>query len=47
MTSNSLFCWSCEKHQKVAEIEPNIFRCLECGRIRDLTDPDESLGKEE
>jgi hypothetical protein len=45
MSSNDLFCWTCEKRQPVTEIEPNIFRCQVCQRIRDLTDPDESLGK--
>jgi len=47
MTSNSLFCWSCEAIRPVTEIEPNIFRCQECQKVRDLTDPDESLGKDE
>ena len=45
MFVSQLFCWPCRTRQPVMEIEPNIFRCLVCENIRDLTDPDESIGK--
>ena len=40
-----LFCWTCFHYQPFEEVERDVFKCRECGVHRDLTDPDESIGK--
>lgn len=41
-----LFCWTCFRVQLFEEIESDVYRCRTCTTVRDLTDPDVSIGKE-
>jgi ribosomal protein L37AE/L43A len=40
-----LFCPLCWLQRSHKEVEDNLWQCRECGSIRDMTDPDQSIGK--
>jgi len=40
-----LFCWSCFLYQPFDELARDIYACQQCSVVRDLTDPDESVGR--